>query len=81
MWKSGPRVRSTSLGKKIRSIWDTQSPKDLGGGCLGRDLQRGWDPGLTFQGTQAALISLPKDQGIQIILLGTGLIDISCCRK
>lgn len=41
---------------------------------LRRDLQRGWDPGLTFQGTQAALISLPKDQGNQIFLLETGLI-------
>ena len=29
---------------------------------------------MTFQGTQAALISLPNDQGSQIFLLKTGLI-------
>ena len=47
------------------------NPKDLGGGCLGRDLQRGW---VTFQGTLAAPISLPYDQGNQNFQLEIGLI-------
>lgn len=53
---------------------DTLNPKGLGGGHLGKDFQRELDPGVTFQETQAALISLPYDQGIQSFLLEIGLI-------
>lgn len=53
---------------------DTLNPKDLGVGHLGKDFQRGFDPGVTFQETQAALISLPYDQGNQSFLLEIGLI-------
>ena len=73
-WEHGPRVRSTLWGKTIRSTLDTLNPKGLGGGHLEKDFQRGLDPGVTFQETQAALISLPYDQGNQSFLLETGLI-------
>lgn len=58
----------------IRSTLDTLNPKGLGGGHVGRDFQRGLDPGVTFQETQVVLISLPYDQGNQNFLLESGLI-------